>query len=72
MEQSRAEAVQLTEDHKPHLEQQRGAARLVGHQLYWEEGGSYLSYEGAGNEPGHVQRLAVSRALGNFDLTGDM
>lgn len=61
------EAVEVSQDHKPHLEQQQGATRLAGHQLYWEQGVAYLSKE---EEDGEVQRLAVSRALGDFDLSG--
>ena len=64
----RVEAVGVSQDHKPNLEQQHGAARLAGHQLYWEQGIPYLSKE---QEEGDVQRLAVSRALGDFDLSGE-
>ena len=58
----------LTADHKPQLEQQQGAARLAAQPLFWDEGVGYLSKE---EEDGSVQRLAVSRALGDFDLSGD-
>lgn len=63
----RMEAVEVNQDHKPKLEQQQGAAGLAGHQLFWEEGVAYLSKE---EEDGEVQRLVMSRALGDFDLTG--
>ena len=61
------EAVVVTQDHKPTLEQQRGA-RLAQEQLYWEEGVAYHSTQ-PHDEP-EVQRLALSRSLGDFDLTG--
>ncbi|DBB11741.1 TPA: hypothetical protein ACH3X3_005906 [Trebouxia sp. C0006] len=62
------EAVAVTQDHKPNLEQQRGAARLAQEQLYWEEGVAYLSTHP--HDGPEVQRLALSRSLGDFDLTG--
>lgn len=62
------EAVVLTQDHKPNLEQERGATRLAQEELYWEEGVAYLTTQPHDGQ--EVQRLAVSRALGDFDLTG--
>ncbi len=62
------EAVVLTQDHKPNLEQQRGAARLAQEEVYWEEGVAYLSTQPHDGQ--QVQRLALSRSLGDFDLTG--
>ncbi len=62
------EAVVVTQDHKPNLEQQRGAARLAQEQLYWEEGVAYLTTHPRDGQ--QVQRLALSRSLGDFDLTG--
>ncbi|DBB06097.1 TPA: hypothetical protein ACH3X3_009656 [Trebouxia sp. C0006] len=64
----RMEAVVGTQNHKPNLEQQRGAARLAQEQLYWEEGVAYLPTQPHDGQ--QVQRLALSRALGDFDLTG--
>ena len=58
------EAVVVTQDHKPNLEQQRGAARLAQEQLYWEEGVAYLSTQPHDGQ--EVQRLSLSRSL---DLT---
>ena len=62
------EAMVVTQDHKPNLEQQHGAARLAQEQLYWEEGEAYLTTEARDGQ--EVQVLAVSRSLGDFDLTG--
>jgi len=58
----------MTQNHKPNLEQQRGAARLAQEQLYWEAGVAYLPTQPHDGQ--QVQRLALSRALGDFDLTG--
>ena len=62
------EAVEVTHDHKPNLEQEHGAARLAQQELYWEEGVAYLTTQP--HDGLEVQRLALSRALGDFDLTG--
>ena len=62
------EAVVMTQDHKPNLEQERGAGRLAQEELYWDEGVAYLTTQAHDGQ--EVQRLAVSRALGDFDLTG--
>jgi hypothetical protein len=62
------EAVVVTQDHKPNLEQERGAARLAQEELFWEEGVAYLSTQP--HDGLEVQRLALSRSLGDFDLTG--
>ena len=62
------EAVVVTQDHKPNLEQERGAARLAQQELYWEEGVAYLTTQP--HDGLEVQRLALSRALGDYDLTG--
>ena len=61
-------AVDLTQDHKPKLEQDRGVERLRGEVLYRDDEGWYLNREG---ENGEVQRLGVSRSLGDFDMPGD-
>lgn len=67
----KVEAVELTQDHRPDLEQNNGSSRLAGEELYWEEGVAYLNREGDGGGGQEVQRLAVSRSLGDFDLTGN-
>ncbi len=60
--------VDLTNDHKPHLEQARGVERLQGEVLFRDDGGWYLSRE---DEYGDVQRIGVSRALADFDMPGE-
>ena len=60
-------AVDLNQDHRPKLEQVGGSRRLRGEELFWDDEGWCLSGVGQGGE---VQRLGVSRALGDFDMTG--
>lgn len=44
----KVEAVELTQDHRPDLEQTLGSSRLDGEELYWEEGVAYLNRRGVG------------------------
>lgn len=55
----------MVQDHKPEAEVASG--RLKESQVYSDEMGCYLSAEVEGEQP---HRLAVSRSLGDFDLTG--
>ena len=59
----------LTRDHRPKLEQNRGSKRLRDEELFWDDEGWCLSGVGQGGE---IQRLGVSRALGDFDMTGEL
>lgn len=64
----RIHAVAVTADHKPDVEQELGAARLQKERLFRVDKVAYLNREVGSNND--VQRLAVSRSLGDFDLTG--
>ena len=63
------QTVDLTRDHRPKLEQNRGSKRLRDEELFWDDEGWCLSGVGQGGE---IQRLGVSRALGDFDMTGEL
>ena len=66
----RVVTVGLTRDHKPEVEKECGAVRLRQEPLFTVDGTTYLSRDGCQGQP--VQRLAVSRSLGDFDLTGEL